>query len=175
MTMKIKSILKQYKVLFALGAFVFCLTAVLAHATNQDLSSGPTVGETLDLTSFRSRSGRTLAETLKVRSLAMIVVVDPNCATCTPLKDSLRALRDRVEASKIPYFVLMIPDGSETQKYFSYADSLNLDAESFVWSNADAKPPTSLLTITKPSHFQITAEGIVVEKWPGIPQKDSAP
>jgi len=35
----------------------------------------------------------------------------------------------------------MISNGTDPQQYFSYADSLKIHAESFVWSNADVKAP----------------------------------
>jgi len=38
----------------------------------------------------------------------------------------------------------------------------------------EVKPPASLLTMTKPSHLQVTTEGLIVAKWSGTP-KDSAP
>jgi len=170
--MKFSSRPKSHKILIALCA-LFCVTGVFTHVKAQDVSSGPPVGETVDLLSFRSRSGQTLAEALKKHSLAMLVLVDPNCGTCTATKESMNALRERVETTRIAYFVVMIPDSSETQKYFEYADSLKLNTESFVWSNADAKPPASLLTMTKPSHLQITSEGLIVRTWSGTPPRDS--
>ena len=166
--MKIGSIFKQ-KTLGALCLVVFCVTAGLA----QD-PAGPAVGETIDLKSFQTRSGRTLFEAMKSHSVAMLVVVDPNCGTCTQVKDSLRALRERVEKTRIAYYVVMVPDGSDTEKYFSFADSLKLDVEAFLWTNAGAKPG-SLLSMTKPSHIQITSEGLIVEKFSGVPSGTSAP
>jgi hypothetical protein len=68
----------------------------------------------------------------------------------------------------------MIPDGSDPQKYFSFADSLKLDVESFVWRSANAKPG-SLASMTKPGHLQVTNEGLIVEKWSGIPQNTGTP
>ena len=161
--MKIRSIL------FAVCVVVLCANAGLA----QD-PAGPAVGETIDLKSFQTRSGRTLFEAMKEHSVAMLVVVDPNCGTCANVKDSLRGLRERVEKTRIAYYVIMIPDGTDPQKYFSFADSLKLDVESFVWNNADAKPG-SLASITKPAHLQITNEGLIVEKWLGIPQNTGTP
>ena len=150
---------------------LFCLSGVFVQAKAQ---SGPAVGETVDLLSFRSRSGQTLSEAVKKGSLAMLVLVDPNCSTCTSTSASMDALRERVEKTRIAYFVVMIPDGSDPQKYFDYADSLKLGAEAFVWSNPDVKPPVSLLTMTKPSHLQVTALGLIVEKWSGTPAKDAS-
>ena len=170
--MKISSNLKR-KTLVALCLLVFCLTAGLDHATAQE-PSGPAVGETIDLKSFQTRSGRTLFEAMKTHSLAMLVVVDPSCGTCAKVKDSLRALRERVEKTRIAYYVVMVPDGSDAEKYFSFADSLKLDVDVFVWTNKDAKPG-SLASMTKPSHLQITNEGLIVEKFSGVPESTSTP
>jgi hypothetical protein len=68
----------------------------------------------------------------------------------------------------------MIPDGSDLQKYFSFADSLKLDVDSFVWNSTDAKPG-SLASMVTPAHLQITNEGLIVQKWSGIPQNTSTP
>ena len=174
----ISLILKQHKLLVALAVIILCvafsMTGGLVHAVTQD-PAVPAVGETIDLLSFRSPTGRTLADVMKQHSLAMVVLVDPSCGTCTTSKDALRALRERVEESKIPYYVVMIPDGTDTQKYFAFADSLKLGVEIFVWSNADGKPPVSLATMPKPSHFHVTSEGLIVKKWAGIPEKDGTP
>ena len=171
--MRISSVLKQRKLFVALCLVVLCVTAGLAHAFNQDPAASA-AEEILDLKSFQSRSGRTLAEVMKGHSVAMLVLVDPNCGACTEAKDSLRALRERVQTTEIAYYVVMIPDGSDRQKYFSFADSLKLDVESFVWSNADAKPG-SLALMTKPSHLQVTNEGLIIRKWSGIPEKTGTP
>ena len=165
--MKIHSILKPQKLFVALCFVVLCVSPALAQTATKT-AAGPAVGETIDLKSFQTRSGRTLFEAMKENSIAMLVVVDPNCGECAAVKDSLRALRQRVEKTRIAYYVVMIPDGTDAQKYFSFADSLKLDVESFVWNNPDAKPG-SLLSMTKPSHLQITNEGLIVEKWSGVP------
>ena len=167
--MKFTAILKQPKLFVALCLIVFC--AGLAHA--QDMG-GPAVGETIDLKSFQTRNGVTLFDTMKQHSLAMLVLVDPNCGTCANMQDTLRALRERVEKTHIAYYLVMIPDGTDPQKYFGYADSLKLDVDSFVWNSTDAKPG-SLASMMKPAHLQITNEGLIVQKWSGIPQNTSTP
>jgi hypothetical protein len=162
--MKTLRFLKTRQIL--IGA-VILFTSTLGFQT-QAQSSAPAVGDTLDLTSFRSQKGQTLAQAINTHSLAMMVLVDPNCGTCTAAKDSLRNLRDRVEKAGITYYVLMLPAEGDAQKYFAYADSLNLAAESFVWSSVDSKPPGSLTTLSMPSHILVTNEGLVVDKWSGI-------
>ena len=165
--MKFTSILKQHKVFVALCLVVFC--AGLAHG--QD-TAGPAVGETIDLKSFQTRSGLTLFDAMKQHSIAMLVLVDPNCGSCA--QDSLRTLRENVEKTRIAYYVVMIPDGSDPQKYFSFADSLKLDVDSFVWNRTDAKPG-ALSSMMKPAHLQVTNEGLIIQKWSGIPQNTSTP
>ena len=167
--MKFNSILKQHKLLVALCLVVFCSGLAQAQDT-----AGPAVGDTIDLKSFQDRTGRTLFDVMKVKGTAMLVLVDPNCGTCVDAKDTLLALRERVEKTRISYFVILIPDGSDPQKYFSFADSLKLGVESFVWNNPAAKPG-ALLSMTKPSHLQISDEGLIVRKWSGIPQNTSTP
>lgn len=160
---------KQGRSLVAKCLLVLCASIVMGLVSTraQDPASGPALGDTIDLLSFRTQKGETLAQAIKGHSLAMIVLVNPNCQTCTMSKESLNSLKDRVGKPGIPYFVLMIPDGSETEKYFGYADSLKLDAKSFVWSNPESKPPASLVNMTVPSHLMLTNEGLVVNKWPG--------
>ena len=165
---------KNRRILIALCALL-CVSGVFAHVKAQEITTGPAVGETVDLMLFRSRSGQTLAQTLKTHSLAMLLLVDPNCSTCVSTKDSFDALRERVQkTTQIDYFIVMISDGTDTKKYFDFADSLKLGVEAYVWSNPDAKPPASLLTMPKPSHLQITSEGLIVQKWSGTPAKDSS-
>ena len=163
--MKFTSILKQHKLFVALCLVIFC--AGLANA-----QAGPAVGETIDLKSFQTRDGITLLDAMKKHSLAMLVVVDPGCGTCA--QDSLRALREQVDKAHMAYYVVMIPDGTDLQKYFSFADSLSLNVDSFVWNSTDAKP-VSLAAMIKPAHLQITNEGLIVQKWSGIPQNTSTP
>lgn len=134
---------------------------------------GPALGEFLDLKSWRDRKGRTLAEAYSGHSLALVALVRPNCDTCLKTSDAMQTLQARAGKANIAYYVLMIPDGTDAQTYFSYADSLKIDAESFVWSNADQKPPASLLTMPVPSHLLLTNEGLVVNKWNGTPSSVS--
>lgn len=145
--------------------------AQTVQSTTQD---GPALGETIDLLSWRDRRGRTLAEVNGKRSLALVAFVTPNCDSCAKTKESMQTLRERAAKANIAYYVLMIPPaGTDARQYFSYADSLNIGAESFVWSNPDVKAPVSLSTMPVPSHLLLTNEGLVVNKWTGVPSSVS--
>jgi hypothetical protein len=146
---------------------------VRAETVQSITQDGPALGDTIDLLSWRDRKGRTLAEVNGKRSLALVAFVTPNCDSCTKTKDAMQALRERAGKANIAYYVLMIPNGTDTQQYFSYADSLKIDAESFVWSNADVKAPASLVSMPAPSHVLLTNDGLVVNKWTGVPSSVS--
>ena len=160
-------ILMKHK-LVVLCLAVFALSAVASELKYVQAQDGPT--ETVDLLSWRDRNGRTLFEANKGYSLALVAIVSPSCSTCATSKDAMQSLRDRAKKAGMAYYVLMIPDSTDTAKYFSYADSLKIDAEAFVWSNAEAKAPASLATMPAPSHILLTSEGIVVNKWAGVPE-----
>ena len=163
----------KHQFLIVLLMVTICVATLAMGASRATIASvqdrtGPALGETIDLRSWRTRDGRTLAEVFKGHSLAMILLVNPSCGNCTSAKENFRTLREIVGQPGIPYYVLMIPASGDTpQKYFSYVDSLKLDVESFVWANTETKPPASLVTMAVPSHLLVTKEGLVVNKWPG--------
>ena len=175
MKIRFTRLLNKHKLLLTSSVAALCLTTPINGLQERSvLAQDPAVAavvETIDLTSWRARDGRTLAQVMPAHSVAMFVLVDPNCEACTKDRSSLRDLRDRVEESNIKYFILMIPAETDVAKYFAYADSLKLDAESFVWSNNEAKPPASLTTMSAPSHLLISSEGGIANKWTGIPAK----
>ena len=134
--------------------------------------------EVIDLRSWRDQKGRTLADVNQGHSMGLVVLVSPNCDTCAKAKNSIENLRQRAEKAGMSYYVLMIPDGTDAQKYFSYADSLKIDADAFIWSNADAKASTTLTALPVPSHILLSTdrfEGRIADKWAGVPPSDSIP
>ena len=148
---------------------IFCVAALVTTSNRAQVpdKTGPALGDIVDLRAWSARDGRTLAQVIKGYSVAMILIVNPSCGTCADAKDGFRTLRERAGKARIPYYVLMIPESTDTQKSFSYADSLKIDADVFVWSSTHMKAPTSLATMAVPSHLLVTNEGLVVEKWPG--------
>ena len=161
-------LLVPFIVIFCVATLVTTSDRTQAKLESVQDKTGPALGETLDLLSWSTRDGRTLAQVMKGHSLSMILLVSPSCGTCADAKDGFRTLRERAGKPGIPYYVLMIPDSStDTQKFFSYADSLKLNVDVFVWSSKEMKAPTSLATMAVPSHLMVTNEGLVVETWPG--------
>ena len=160
----------------AFSFVVLCLLAVgLVAQAQTNVQDGI---EVIDLRSWKDQKGRTLADVNQGHSMALVVLVSPNCDTCAKSKNAIEALRARAKKAGMGYYVLMIPDGTDTQKYFSYADSLKINAESFVWANADAKPSATLTTMPVPSHVLLSTdrfEGRIANKWAGVPPSTSIP
>jgi len=132
---------------------------VRAETVKNITQDGPALGDTIDLLSWRDRKGRTLREVNGKRSLALVAFVTPNCDSCAKTKDAMQTLRERAAKANIAYYVLMIPGDTDTQQYFSYADSLKIDAESFVWSNTDVKAPATLTNTGLEKNFFLAACG----------------
>ena len=162
----------------AISFVVLCLLAVgfvTALPAQTNVQDGI---EVIDLRSWVDQKGRTLADVNQGHSMALVVLVSPNCDTCAKAKTSIENLRARAEKAGMGYYVLMIPDGTDTQKYFSYADSLKINAEAFVWANAAAKASPTLTTMPVPSHVLISTdrfEGRIANKWAGVPPSNSIP
>ena len=155
-----------------------CLLAVGYVTALQAQTNVQDEPEVIDLRSWRNQKGQTLADVNQGNSMALVVLVSPNCDTCAKAKTSIENLRARAKKAGMAYYVLMIPDGTDTQKFFSYADSLKIDAEAFVWSNANAKASATLATMPVPSHVLLSTdrfEGQITDKWAGVPPIDSIP
>ena len=154
----------------AISFVVLCLLGVglIAQAQTNDQDGI----EVIDLRSWRDQRGRTLADVNQGHSMALVVLVSPNCDSCAKSKNAIEELRARAKKAGMAYYVLMIPDGTDTQKYFSYANSLKIDAESFVWSNPEVKASPTLTTMPVPSHVLMSTdrfEGKIVNKWADVP------
>lgn len=172
-----KQIALSFVVLCALAAGLVIEVQTRAQ-TETSVQDGAAQPEVIDLRSWRDQKGRTLADVNQGHSMALVVLVNPSCETCAQARNAIETLRQRAKKAGMGYYVLMIPDGTETQKYFSYAESLKIDAESFVWSNADAKASPSLTTMPVPSHVLLSTdrfEGRIANKWAGVPPSDSVP
>jgi len=134
--------------------------------------------EIINLRSWTDQKGRTLADVNQGHSMALVILVSPNCYDCTTQKGSIELLREHAKKAGMGYYVLMTPEPTDTEKYFSFADSLKLDVESFVWSNPEVKAPATLKTMIIPSHVLMSTdrfEGRIVKTWQGIPLSASVP
>ena len=133
--------------------------------------------EVIDLRFWTNQKGLSLAHVNQGHSMALVVLVSPNCNTCAKSRNAMEELRESAKKAGIAYYVLMIPDGTDTQKYFSYADSLKINAESFVWMNPDVKASPTLTTMPVPSHVLLSIndrfEGRIANKWAGVPPATS--
>lgn len=140
------------------------------NARKHDASSGPTIGETIDLKVPKGRDGRSLAEVVGNSPFCMIAVVDPHCPACKAAESEMSGVNNRLTNAGIPYFIMILGSTNSASEYFAYADSLNLSSKAFIWRTDESQPPPSLHEMVIPSHLLLSRDGVVVDKWPGTHQ-----
>ena len=174
-----KQIAVSLIVVCALAAGLLITFQTRAHAAT-NVQDGQTQEEVLDLRSWTDQKGRTLADVNQGHSMALVIMISPNCYECTtPQKATIELLREHAKKAGMGYYMLMIPPyPADTERYFSFADSLKLDVESFVWSNTAVRASLALEHMMIPSHMLLTTdrfEGRIIRKWQGIPLTASVP
>jgi hypothetical protein len=127
--------------------------------------SGPKVGERLDLQKFVGRNGEKLTDASN-SNVFMLATVDPDCAAASVARDELRDVRTHI-AGNIPYILVSATTNRPAADFFKYADSLGLDAPTFLWASKEAAPPAALVTMVIPSHILVRRDGTILRTWPG--------
>ena len=61
----------------------------------------------------------------------------------------------------------------EREEFYSYADSLGIDAPRLLWSEQKVTAQGSLSTMAVPSHVLVDRNGIILRKWIGSNQDKS--
>ena len=171
-----KQIAVSFVVLCALAIGLVIAVQARAH-TETSLQDGQTQ-EVIDLRWWTDRKVRTLADVNQGHSMALVIIVSPNCYTCTTQKGSIELLREHAKKAGMGYYVLMTSAPTDVEKYFSFVDSLKLDVESFVWSNPEVKASATLTKMMIPSHVLMSTdrfEGRIVKTWEGIPLSANVP
>jgi hypothetical protein len=68
---------------------------------------------------------------------------------------------------EINYYLVSFTPPPLNVDFFKYGDSLRVDASSFLWDTASGAAPSSILTMTVPSHLLVKNDGTVLCVWPG--------
>jgi hypothetical protein len=132
--------------------------------------SGPTIGETLNVSAMHTEDGRSLPEVAAESSFFMIAVVDPNCDACKAAQGQMNGVREGLK-NRIPYFFVMLSDDDSKAKYFAYVKSLGQESRGFIWrTDGIPPPPSSLVEMVVPTHLLLNRDGMVLDKWPGTHQ-----
>lgn len=126
---------------------------------------GPKFGERIDLTQLKGKDGTSGPDPGK-KELLMVVAVDPGCKMCEVAADEMRHVRDKVALMEIPYYVVSFEPTEDSQKFFQYCDSLNLDVPAYLWAKKE-QPLTSLSKMVAPSHLLLDKNGVIIRSWPG--------
>jgi hypothetical protein len=136
-------------------------------------SRGPENGKRINLTRLRNRNGEALTNLVNTR-LIMLVTVDPECGACRVAADEMRDIQRRLKPLGIKYYAISvtapITSSRSPADFFSYTDSLGLNAPGFLWANNEEKPDEALFTMVLPSHLLLDSTGAILHKWPGTDQ-----
>lgn len=133
---------------------------------NENVGTGPAVGERIDLENLKGPDGKSLANTIDEYP-AVIVAVSPGCAMCRISADEMTQIRTRLKTVGVEYYVVSFATSSNPIAFFEFADSLNTGAPAFVRSISEVTPPDRFTAMLVPSHFLVDSSGKVIKKWPG--------
>jgi hypothetical protein len=129
--------------------------------------NGPKVGDSIDTAKMVSRSGQSLYDALKKQELAMLIVVDPTCGTCTKSTSYMKQVRDQMAQMRIPYYVTGFVPSEQPGDFYDYADLLKLDSPSYRWDYQATRMPISLEKMIVPTHLMIDGRQVIRGLWPG--------
>jgi len=133
-----------------------------------DESSGPAIGETLDVSAMHTEDGRSLPEVAAESPVYMIAVVDPHCGACKAAQGQMNGVREGVKNRGIPYFFVMLSSDDTKAQYFAYVKSLGQESRGFIWrTNGIPPPPSSLVEMVVPTHLLLNRDGNGVRQMAG--------
>lgn len=127
---------------------------------------GPTIGEKIDLTHLKMKDGTTLASMVGTRPI-VLVSINPDCAMVRITSDEMSHLREKLSSIDINYYMAFFAAQTPQLDFFTYSDSLNVGAPSFLWDIKAGPPIESIFTMTTPSHLLLNSDGTVIRVWPG--------
>ena len=128
---------------------------------------GPELGEKIDLARLRTKENKTLASMIGPRPF-MLVSVNPTCAMCKIAKDQMIYLRTELLRLDIDYHIVSFTFPADRQlDFFSYAESLKVGGQSFLWNVEDGPPSEAIFIMNNPSHLLLDQNGTVIRVWPG--------
>jgi hypothetical protein len=128
---------------------------------------GPDLGEKIDLARLRTKENRTLASVIGPRPF-MLVSVNPTCAMCKIARDQMIYLRTELSRLNVDYYIVSFTSSADRQlDFFSYAESLKVGGQSFLWNVEDGPPSEAIFIMNNPSHLLLDQNGTVLRVWPG--------
>ena len=128
---------------------------------------GPDLGEKIDLARLRTKEDKTLASVAGPRPF-MLVAINPTCAMCKIARDQMMYLRTELSRLNVDYYIVAFTSSADRQlDFYSYADSLKVGGQSFLWNLEDGPPPEAIFLMNNPSHLLLDQNGTVIRVWPG--------
>jgi hypothetical protein len=128
---------------------------------------GPNLGEKIDLSRLRTKEDKTLASVVGRRPF-MLVAVNPTCGMCKIARDQMIYLRTELSRLNVDYYIVSFTSSADRQlDFFSYAESLKVGGQSFLWNLEDGTPSEAIFIMNNPSHLLLDQNGTVIRVWPG--------
>lgn len=131
--------------------------------------SGPNAGERLDLGRFSGPGGEKIADAVG-GDILMLATIDPDCPASRAASDELRDVSALLSRAGVPYVLVSVTTTKPPDEFYKFASSLGVNAPAFMWSSEDGPPPSSLFTMTVPSHLLVRRDGTILRTWPGTDQ-----
>jgi hypothetical protein len=128
--------------------------------------SGPHPGAKLDLSGFVNSDNRQLANVAGMEQPFMLVLVDPRCALCRESADSIRRISTALREMGCNYYAVSFNPNASPSKINAYMGSLGIHGKAFAWSRQSV-PLDSFAQMVTPSHLLLSADGTILETWPG--------
>ncbi len=134
--------------------------------------TGPKIGEKIQLNYLKNGDGISLPQKL-THSKTLISVVDPECFACQAASDQMKYINEKLANSDVNYAVVSFSQKMTNKKLSEYVESLELDADSFLWTDKNENILSSINSMVLPSHILIDAEGNVITTYPGTDKEKS--
>jgi hypothetical protein len=128
--------------------------------------SGPRPGVKIDLAGFVNSDHQRLANVVGMKQPFMLVLVDPKCGLCKESVDSIKRISAALRDMDCNYFAVSFNPNVSPSNLDAYMDLLGVHSKAFTWSPQSA-PLDSFAQMVTPSHLLISANGAILETWPG--------
>ncbi|HEX8566332.1 MAG TPA: hypothetical protein VF648_11855 [Pyrinomonadaceae bacterium] len=133
-------------------------------------SSGPEIGEIIDLTKLTDKNSRKLVDAAK-EEILMLGVMSPACRASTASRNEFRLVEEKARTMGFGYYAVLLTKIPAQENFFDFAAEMGFKSNSFQW-NAEEQAPPVLSQIVTPSHILVNKQGKVIQVWLGTNKDD---
>lgn len=136
----------------------------LVYEEEERNSSGPRIGNTIDLANLKTENGTALSTVIE-KEKVILAVVDNECGMCKIAADAMRYVRNQVENQGIKYYIISFTASPSILSKF--VEATHVDAPFFAWSKSKEHLPEYINSMIVPYHLLIDKTGKIIRRWPG--------